>query len=427
MPRTLKFSERFECKYDGTLYAQPEPRLFSFNNPFGACPTCQGFGNTIGLDLDLVIPNPALSLDEGADRAVDEAAVRLGAHGAATLLQAGEDSLGRALSGIDEAAAARHHRRQERLERRARLLRVAGDEEVQAPRPRLSLQVPRLHALPRLRRRAASTGGARRARSAAGRCPTSARSRSRTPRSSSTTLELSTEQTAIADKVLFEIRRRLKFLVDVGLDYLTLDRLASTLSGGEAQRIQLATNLGSSLVGALYVLDEPSIGLHPRDSERLIKLLHNLRDIGNTVLVVEHDEEMMRAADHILDIGPAAGELGGQGYLRRRLRGAAQSRARRSRASTCAARPRSRSRSSAAPPKKKKTHCARRARAQPQEHRRGHPAGDARLRHGRLAAPASRRSSTMSSTRASRSSAASGRGTSARFRELDGRDSTSTT
>jgi excinuclease ABC subunit A len=125
-------------------------------------------------------------------------------------------------------------------------------------------------------------------------------------------LELTTEQAAIADKVLFEIRRRLKFLVDVGLDYLTLDRLASTLSGGEAQRIQLATNLGSSLVGALYVLDEPSIGLHPRDSERLIKLLHNLRDIGNTVLVVEHDEEMMRAADHILDIGPAAGELGGK-------------------------------------------------------------------------------------------------------------------
>ena len=126
------------------------------------------------------------------------------------------------------------------------------------------------------------------------------------------TLTLSDEHAAIADKVLFEVRRRLKFLVDVGLDYLTLDRLASTLSGGEAQRIQLATNLGSALVGALYVLDEPSIGLHPRDSERLIKLLHNLRDIGNTVLVVEHDPDMMRAADHILDVGPAAGELGGR-------------------------------------------------------------------------------------------------------------------
>jgi excinuclease ABC subunit A len=111
-------------------------------------------------------------------------------------------------------------------------------------------------------------------------------------------LRLSEEREKIAEKLLLEIRRRLKFLVDVGLDYLTLDRLASTLSGGEAQRIQLATNLGSLLVGALYVLDEPSIGLHPRDNTRLIKILENLRDIGNTVLVVEHDEETMRAADH---------------------------------------------------------------------------------------------------------------------------------
>jgi excinuclease ABC subunit A len=125
-------------------------------------------------------------------------------------------------------------------------------------------------------------------------------------------LQLSSEQYAIADRILFEIRRRLRFLVEVGLDYLTLDRLASTLSGGEAQRIQLATNLGSSLVGALYVLDEPSIGLHPRDNQRLICLLQNLRDIGNTVLVVEHDADMMRSADHILDIGPSAGELGGR-------------------------------------------------------------------------------------------------------------------
>src|SRR5207249_6639390 len=118
-------------------------------------------------------------------------------------------------------------------------------------------------------------------------------------------LELSPEQSAIADRILFEIRRRLHFLVDVGLDYLTLDRLGSTLSGGEAQRIQLGTNLGSSLVGALYVLHEPSIGLHARDTNRLIGLLQNLRDIGNIVLVVEHDAAMMRAADQILDIGPA--------------------------------------------------------------------------------------------------------------------------
>ena len=124
-------------------------------------------------------------------------------------------------------------------------------------------------------------------------------------------LELNEEREQIAEKLLLEIKRRLKFLNDVGLEYLTLDRLASTLSGGEAQRIQLATNLGSLLVGALYVLDEPSIGLHPRDNSRLIKILENLRDIGNTVLVVEHDEETMRSADHILDIGLYAGELGG--------------------------------------------------------------------------------------------------------------------
>jgi excinuclease ABC subunit A len=125
-------------------------------------------------------------------------------------------------------------------------------------------------------------------------------------------LELSPEETAIADKILIEIRQRLKFLNDVGLDYLTLDRLSSTLSGGEAQRIQLATCLGSRLVGACYVLDEPSIGLHSRDTGRLIRILEELRDLGNTIVVVEHDADVMRAADHIIDMGPGAGELGGE-------------------------------------------------------------------------------------------------------------------
>jgi excinuclease ABC subunit A len=125
-------------------------------------------------------------------------------------------------------------------------------------------------------------------------------------------LELSPEETAIADKILVEIRQRLKFLNDVGLDYLTLDRLSATLSGGEAQRIQLATCLGSRLVGSCYVLDEPSIGLHPRDTGRLIRILHELREIGNTILVVEHDPDVMRAANHIVDLGPGAGEHGGE-------------------------------------------------------------------------------------------------------------------
>ena len=310
-PRTLKFNERFECKYDGTAYAQPEPRLFSFNNPFGACPTCQGFGNTIGLDTDLVIPNPALSLAEGAI----EPWTKPQYDWARTEL--------------------RRFCRQERIpmdvpfqelskqQQRAVIEGRGGFSGVRGFFEWLETKKYKLHVRVFLAKYRGYTlcpdcGGGRLRQEArdvlvAGRtlpqvCALSIKDAALFFDS----LKLSTEQAAIADKVLFEVRRRLKFLVDVGLDYLTLDRLASTLSGGEAQRIQLATNLGSSLVGALYVLDEPSIGLHPRDSERLIKLLHNLRDIGNTVLVVEHDEEMMRAADHILDIGPAAGELGGK-------------------------------------------------------------------------------------------------------------------
>src|SRR3989441_3236379 len=126
------------------------------------------------------------------------------------------------------------------------------------------------------------------------------------------TLELGPEEMAIAEKVLVEIRQRLKFLNDVGLEYLTLDRLSATLSGGEAQRIQLATCLGSRLVGACYVLDEPSIGLHSRDTARLIHIMEELRDLGNTILVVEHDPDVIRSADHLIDLGPGAGELGGQ-------------------------------------------------------------------------------------------------------------------
>src|SRR5213079_1671734 len=125
-------------------------------------------------------------------------------------------------------------------------------------------------------------------------------------------LQLTEQEAGIADKLLLEITSRLRFLNDVGLEYLALDRLTSTLSGGEAQRIQLATSLGSRLVGTLYVLDEPSIGLHSRDTERLVKVLHGLRDLGNTILVVEHDPDIMRAADHILDLGPGAGESGGK-------------------------------------------------------------------------------------------------------------------
>jgi excinuclease ABC subunit A len=310
-PRSFKFSERFECKYDGTIYAQPEPRLFSFNNPFGACPTCQGFGNTIGLDLDLVIPNPQLSLADGAI----EPWTKPQYEWARTEL--------RRFARQEKIPLDVPFQELTRQQQRAVIDGKSGWSGVRGFFEWLETKKYKLHVRVFLAKYRGYTlcpdcGGGRLRQEArdvlvGGRtlpyiCALSIKDAAVFFDS----LELTTEQTAIADKVLFEIRRRLRFLVDVGLDYLTLDRLASTLSGGEAQRIQLATNLGSSLVGALYVLDEPSIGLHPRDSERLIKLLHNLRDIGNTVLVVEHDEEMMRAADHILDIGPAAGELGGK-------------------------------------------------------------------------------------------------------------------
>jgi excinuclease ABC subunit A len=310
-PRSLRFSERFECKYDGTVYAQPEPRLFSFNNPYGACPTCQGFGNTIGLDLDLVIPNPALSLAEGAI----EPWTKPQYDWARTELR----RFCRQEKIPMDVPFAELSRQQQRavVEGKTGFAGVRGFFEW------LETKKYKLHVRVFLSKYRGYTlcpdcgGGrlrqeARDVRVGGKTLPEVSALSIRDAAAFFEQLELSAEQSAIADKVLFEIRRRLKFLVDVGLDYLTLDRLASTLSGGESQRIQLATNLGSSLVGALYVLDEPSIGLHPRDSERLIKLLHNLRDIGNTVLVVEHDEEMMRAADHILDIGPAAGELGGK-------------------------------------------------------------------------------------------------------------------
>jgi excinuclease ABC subunit A len=310
-PKRSYFSERFECKNDGTVYASPEPRLFSFNNPYGACPTCQGFGNTIGLDIDLVIPNPALSLNEGAiepwtkpqhEWAFDE--LRQFCKSEKISLKVPFAQLSRAeqraiIEGKKEWGGIRGffdwlETKKYKLHVRVFLAKYRGYTVC----PDCGGQRLRQEA------RDVKVGG----RTLPEICALSIKDAAVFFES----VELSREQSAIAERILFEIRRRLKFLVDVGLDYLTLDRLGSTLSGGEAQRIQLATNLGSSLVGALYVLDEPSIGLHPRDNQRLIRLLHNLRDIGNTVLVVEHDAEMMRTADHILDIGPSAGELGGR-------------------------------------------------------------------------------------------------------------------
>jgi excinuclease ABC subunit A len=310
-PVHLRFSEGFECKYDGTVYAIPEPRLFSFNNPYGACPTCQGFGNTIGLDLDLVIPNPGLTLSDGAIEPWTKPQYEWARTELRRFCKSERIPMNVAFNELTRA-------------QRTAIINGKGEwSGVRGFFDWLDTKKYKLHVRVFLSKYRGYTlcpdceGGrlrqeARDVRVGGKTLPEVSALSIKDAAVFFDTLELLPEQSAIADRVLFEVRRRLRFMVDVGLDYLTLNRLASTLSGGEAQRIQLATNLGSSLVGALYVLDEPSIGLHPRDNDRLIRLLHNLRDIGNTVLVVEHDAEMMRAADHILDIGPAAGELGGR-------------------------------------------------------------------------------------------------------------------
>jgi excinuclease ABC subunit A len=309
----LVFNERFECKNDGTIYQEPEPRLFSFNNPYGACPRCQGFGNTIDFDLNLVVPDPSKSLDDGAIEPWTKPRYR-------TLLQ---DAKKWARSqDIPTNVAWRH------LTAEQRRLLLEGDptndfEGVKGFFSYLERKKYKLHVrvfLSRYRGYALcpECSGTRlrpeaRAVRVAGKSITElCKLTVKEARIFFSTLQLTDEQAKVADRILEELRSRLQFLDEVGLDYLTLERLTSTLSGGESQRIQLATSLGSHLVGALYVLDEPSIGLHPRDTQRLIDILKSLRDLGNTVLVVEHDPDTIHAADHVIDLGPGAGELGGK-------------------------------------------------------------------------------------------------------------------
>jgi excinuclease ABC subunit A len=308
--RRIVFSEKFECRTCGIAYETPQPRLFSFNNPFGACPTCNGFGNIIELDMSLVVPDPSKSINQGAIEPWTKPHYR--SHLAELKRTAKK-------SGSGSTCPGRAHRRRAQLvvegdgdyDGDPRLLPLARAEEVQGARPRVPEPLSWLPGVPDCGGRAAAARGARRE---GGRLTIDAVS-AQTVRQAQdffAQLQLTEKETTVADKVLREIRRRLAFLSDVGLDYLTLDRLSSTLSGGESQRINLATSLGSALVGTLYVLDEPSIGLHARDNQRLIDILRQLRDQGNTVLVVEHDEDMIRVADHIIDIGLGAGEQGGR-------------------------------------------------------------------------------------------------------------------
>jgi excinuclease ABC subunit A len=307
----LEFSERFECRPCGITYEAPQPRLFSFNNPFGACPTCHGFGNVIELDMDLVVPDATKSINQGAIEPWTKP------HYRAQLAE---------LKRAARTARVRLDVPWTELSDEERRFVVEGDGEYDGIRgffrwlERKKYKVHVRVFLSRYRGYLAcpDCGGARLRREArdvrvAGRTIDAVAAQTvREAQQFFAGLELSEKESAVADKVLREIRRRLTFLSDVGLDYLTLDRLSSTLSGGEAQRINLATSLGAALVGTLYVLDEPSVGLHSRDNQRLIAILRQLRDQGNTVLVVEHDEEMIRIADHIVDMGLGAGEQGGR-------------------------------------------------------------------------------------------------------------------
>jgi excinuclease ABC subunit A len=305
------FSETFECRQCQLTYEEPEPRLFSFNNPFGACPKCQGFGNTIDFDLDRVIPDKDKSLQQGAIEPWTKPRYRA---------LTAEFKRFAKQQGIPLDVPYR------RLSSEQRALILNGDEKfigikrffdhLETKKYKLYIRVflSRYRGYTqcteclglRLRREARSVKiGSLAITEVTAMTVEDART-------FFLELQLTAFELSVGERLLEEIRTRLAFLHNVGLEYLSLDRLASSLSGGEAQRIQLATSLGSSLVGTLYVLDEPSIGLHARDNQRLIEILKNLRDMGNTVLVVEHESAMMKAADRIIDLGPGAGEQGGQ-------------------------------------------------------------------------------------------------------------------
>jgi excinuclease ABC subunit A len=307
----IKFSEAFECQLCHVAYQEPEPRLFSFNNPFGACPECQGFGNTVTIDLDRIIPDKSKSLAAGAvhpwtrpryrniHQRLLQFADREGIPADVPWEELPKDAREKIINGhgpfrgilgffdyLEQKKYKMHVRifisryrgyatclscHGERLRQEARDVRIGGKSITEVMRMTIA--------------RAGDFFAE---------------------------LKPSPQQASTAERILAEIRHRLDLLVRVGLEYIALDRLSSSLSGGESQRIQLATALGSTLVGALYVLDEPSIGLHPRDSRRLVEILRSLRSLGNTVLVVEHDPEIMRSADYIVDLGPRAGEHGGE-------------------------------------------------------------------------------------------------------------------
>ena len=304
-----EFSKRFEA--DGMRFEEPNDLMFSFNNPLGACPTCEGFGKVIGIDENLVVPDKSLSVYQGAvvcwkgevmgewlrDFIINSERYNFPIHRPYyDLTQKEKDLLWHGAPGLHGIDDFFKHVEENlyKIQYRVMLARYRG-KTICPTCKGARLKPEALYV---------KVGGKDIAQIVA--MPVAEAKRFFDG------LELTEHELAVGKRLLTEIRGRLQFLLDVGLGYLTLDRLSSTLSGGESQRINLATSLGSSLVGSLYILDEPSIGLHSRDTDLLIRVLKQLRDLGNTVVVVEHDEEIIRAADYIIDIGPKAGRLGGE-------------------------------------------------------------------------------------------------------------------
>ncbi len=308
-PETIEFSNKFEL--DGITFEEPSVNLFTFNNPYGACKRCEGFGNIIGIDENKVIPNPRLSVFEGAiacwkgekmgewkeklignaykfDFPIHKPYFELTPQQKEILWEGNKyfEGINDFFKSLEEQAY--------KIQYRVMLSRYRG-----------KTICPECHGA-RLRKDANYVKIVGKSISDLVEMQLDALL------NFFQTLKLPAHDMEIANRLLIEIKQRLQFLNDVGLGYLTLNRSSSTLSGGESQRINLATSLGSSLVGSMYILDEPSIGLHPRDTQRLIKVLKNLRNLGNTVIVVEHDEDIIKIADKIIDIGPESGEHGGE-------------------------------------------------------------------------------------------------------------------
>ena len=328
--RERMFSEHLVCLHDGNQFEELEPRSFSFNSPFGACPECSGLGTQMEVDPELVVPDDSLTLTQGAIspwasghiseyflRLIKALAAEIGFSLDVPWSKLADEAKAALLFGNDHEVHVRYKNRYGRQRTYSTgfegaisyILRKHTESESESSREKLEGFMREVHCPAcdgaRLKPLSLSVtlndlNIAQVAKMPIGECAAFLKG-----------LELSARERAIADRVLKEVNERLAFLVDVGLEYLSLDRPAGSLAGGEAQRIRLATQIGSGLTGVLYVLDEPSIGLHQRDNHRLIETLIRLRDLGNTLIVVEHDEDTIKIADWIVDIGPGAGEHGG--------------------------------------------------------------------------------------------------------------------